>query len=102
MARDYLSPGEVRSADEVAPGHGALLRQGLTKLAVYKDTSGALHKCSAACTHLQCIVHWNDTEKTWDCPCHGSRFRATGELLAGPAEEGLKPVPGNHRRNPGG
>ena len=92
MARDYLSPGEVRTAEEVAPGHGALLRQGLTKLAVYKDSSGTLHKCSAVCTHLQCVVHWNDVEQSWDCPCHGSRFDPYGKVLTGPAVDDLPPA----------
>jgi len=71
---------------------GALMREGLKKLAVYKDESGQVHKCSSICTHLGCIVSWNDIEKTWDCPCHGSRFLATGEVLAGPAESPLEAV----------
>jgi glycine/D-amino acid oxidase-like deaminating enzyme/nitrite reductase/ring-hydroxylating ferredoxin subunit len=87
---DYVSPGEVRSVDEIRPGHGALVRQGLTKLAVYRDEHGALHTLSAVCPHLGCIVHWNSLEGTWDCPCHGSRFSTDGRVLNGPAAAGLE------------
>ena len=92
---DYLTGGEVDSADEVAAGSGALLRRGLTKVAVHRDDSGALHEFSAVCTHLGCVVAWNDREKSWDCPCHGSRFSPTdGHVLNGPAIEGLEPAAG--------
>ncbi|MBA3894632.1 MAG: FAD-dependent oxidoreductase [Gemmatimonadales bacterium] len=87
---DYISPGEVRSVDEIRPGEGALVRQGLTKLAVHRDEHGALHSLSAVCTHLGCIVHWNSLEGTWDCPCHGSRFGIDGAVLNGPAVVGLE------------
>lgn len=87
---DYITPSEVNSEDEIAAGEGALLRHGLKKLAVYRDEHGALHKCSSICTHLGCIVHWNPIEKTWDCPCHGSRFDPTGQrVVIGPAVKGL-------------
>jgi len=89
---DLISGGEVKSADDIAPGSGALMRQGLSKLAVYRDEAGALHKHSAACTHLKCIVQWNHIEKTWDCPCHGSRFDPTGKVLMGPAIDDLPRV----------
>ncbi|HEV8378258.1 MAG TPA: FAD-dependent oxidoreductase [Tepidisphaeraceae bacterium] len=88
--KDYLTGGDVKSIDEIAPGQGALLREGLKKLAVYKDESGAVHKCSAVCTHVGCIVHWNPGEKTWDCPCHGSRFDPYGKVVNGPANSNLK------------
>ena len=86
---DYVSPGEVSSVEEIRPGHGAVVRQGLTKLAVYRDEDGALHPLSAVCPHLGCIVHWNTLEGTWDCPCHGSRFGTDGRVLNGPAAAGL-------------
>lgn len=90
---DYLTGGEVSSADEVAPGTGAVMRRGLSKVALYRDDSGALHERSAICTHLGCIVAFNDKEKSWDCPCHGSRFDPTdGHVLNGPAIEGLSPA----------
>ena len=59
------------------------------KTAVYRREDGSLSICSAVCPHLGCIVAWNAAEKTWDCPCHGSRFQATGEVIAGPAEAPL-------------
>jgi glycine/D-amino acid oxidase-like deaminating enzyme/nitrite reductase/ring-hydroxylating ferredoxin subunit len=87
---DYVSPGEVGSVDEIRPGQGALVRQGLAKLAVYRDDAGLLHPLTAVCSHLGCIVHWNSLEKTWDCPCHGSRFATDGHVLNGPAAVGLE------------
>lgn len=89
---DYVSPGEARSVDDIGSGEGALVRQGLTKLAVYRDESGAIHALSAVCPHLGCIVHWNSLERTWDCPCHGSRFAVDGAVLNGPAAAGLAPA----------
>lgn len=88
--REYLTPGEARSADDVAPGAGALVRDGLRKLAVYKDPQGTVHRCSAVCPHLKCIVRWNETEASWDCPCHGSRFDAYGRWIMGPAVDDLE------------
>jgi Rieske Fe-S protein len=82
---DYVTPGEVESPDEIRPGHGAIVRRGAKKIAAYRAEDGTLHERSAVCTHLFCIVHWNDTERSWDCPCHGSRFAPTGEVLNGPA-----------------
>jgi Rieske Fe-S protein len=87
--KDYVTPGEVADASEVQPGTGNVIRQGMAKVAVYCDLSGNRHEMSAVCPHLGCIVHWNVVEKTWDCPCHGSRFDATGEVLSGPALSGL-------------
>jgi glycine/D-amino acid oxidase-like deaminating enzyme/nitrite reductase/ring-hydroxylating ferredoxin subunit len=82
---DYATPGTISRPDDVAPGSGAVMRDGAKKIAVYKDDTGALHIRSAICPHLYCIVNWNDTEKTWDCPCHGSRFDAYGKVINGPA-----------------
>jgi glycine/D-amino acid oxidase-like deaminating enzyme/nitrite reductase/ring-hydroxylating ferredoxin subunit len=88
--KDHVSPGEVRSVDEIAPGTGALMRRGKSKLAVYRDDTGKIHEFSAACTHLKCIVEWNSAEKSWDCPCHGSRFDALGKVMNGPAINDLE------------
>ncbi len=89
---DLLTGGDVASPEEIKAGEGAVLRRGLTKIAAYRDDAGQLHECSAICPHLGCVVAWNGAEKSWDCPCHGSRFAATGALLAGPANEGLARV----------
>jgi Rieske Fe-S protein len=87
--RDLVTGGEVRSVEEIRKEHGAVIREGLKKIAVYRDPKGKLHRHSAVCTHLQCIVHWNDVEKSWDCPCHGSRFDPLGKVLMGPAIDDL-------------
>jgi len=89
---DLLTGSDVATPAEIPAGAGAVLRRGLSKVAVYKDEQGATHECSAICPHLGCVVHWNNLEKSWDCPCHGSRFTALGELLAGPANTGLAPA----------
>jgi glycine/D-amino acid oxidase-like deaminating enzyme/nitrite reductase/ring-hydroxylating ferredoxin subunit len=88
----YVTPGDVSSVEEIHPGEGAILRRGLSKLAVYRDEAGVLHECSAVCTHAGGIVRWNHSEKCWDCPVHGSRFDQFGAAIAGPATEDLKPV----------
>jgi Rieske Fe-S protein len=86
---DYLTAGEIESVDQLEPGDGAIMREGLSKLAVYRDDGGTVHKLSAVCPHLGCIVAWNSTEKTWDCPCHGSKYRADGRVYQGPANSDL-------------
>jgi glycine/D-amino acid oxidase-like deaminating enzyme/nitrite reductase/ring-hydroxylating ferredoxin subunit len=88
--RDYLTSGDVSGTKDLAVGEGALIREGLKKVAVYRDESGAVHKMSAICPHLKCIVRWNVTEKTWDCPCHGSRFDCMGGMVNGPASSDLE------------
>ena len=89
---DWVTPGEVSSVDEIEPGHGAVVRRGMTKIAACRDDSGKLTEVSAVCPHLGCIVHWNNAERSWDCPCHGSRFHADGEVVNGPANVILAPV----------
>jgi len=86
---DWLTGGDVKSTGEIGKGCGALVRRGLKKLAVYRDDQGVLHELSAVCPHLGGIVHWNPTEKTWDCPCHGSRFDKTGTVFQGPSNKNL-------------
>lgn len=87
---DWLLPGEVGSEDEVPPGHGAILRSGIAPVAVFRDDDGTVHRRSAVCTHLGCIVRWNSTARSWDCPCHGSRFSPRGEVENGPAVDDLR------------
>jgi Rieske Fe-S protein len=89
---EYVAPGELKSLDELRPGHGAVVRDGLTKIAAYRDESGKLFLKSAACTHLGCHVHWNSLERCWDCPCHGSHFAVDGTALNGPAISPLADV----------
>ena len=89
---DYLTPGEVSNADEIAPNTGAVVREGLKKIAVFRDEAGELHRYSAVCPHLGCIVGWNSAESTWDCPCHGSRFNKEGRVMNGPANRDLDRV----------
>jgi glycine/D-amino acid oxidase-like deaminating enzyme/nitrite reductase/ring-hydroxylating ferredoxin subunit len=83
--RDLVTPGEIANPDDIPRNSGAVLRHGAKKVAVYRDEFGALHMRSALCTHLYCVVDWNDTEKSWDCPCHGSRFDRYGKVVNGPA-----------------
>jgi Rieske Fe-S protein len=79
----------VSDASEIKAGDGRVIRRGLTKVACYRDESGALHERSAICAHLGCVVRFNSTEKTWDCPCHGSRYQTDGHVVNGPAISGL-------------
>ena len=89
----WLTPGEVSTVEEIKPGMGAVIHRGSSTFAVSRDDEGSLHACSAVCSHLGCIVSWNSTEHTWDCPCHGSRFTPDGKLLNGPALGPLEKVP---------
>lgn len=90
--RDWVAPGDVKSVDEIAPGSGAVVRKGLHLVAAYRDQRGQLHERSAVCPHMKGIVSWNAIEKTWDCPAHGSRFTADGDVINGPANSGLKEI----------
>ena len=77
-------------ADELPRGHGGVVFLNGEKVGAYKDESGEVHAVSVKCPHLGCQLEWNPDEKTWDCPCHGSRFDAYGELISGPAQENLE------------
>jgi glycine/D-amino acid oxidase-like deaminating enzyme/nitrite reductase/ring-hydroxylating ferredoxin subunit len=89
---EYVAPGEIGSADELEPGHGAIIRERLKKIAAFRDAEGEIHRHSASCTHLGCHLHWNSFESCWDCPCHGSIFGPEGHVLNAPAISALKPV----------
>ncbi|HDS1092763.1 FAD-dependent oxidoreductase [Stenotrophomonas maltophilia] len=93
MVGDRLGAAPSHSPSELSRGCGALLDVNGKRTAVYRDEHGQLHAMSALCPHLKCVVQWNGHERTWDCPCHGSRFSATGALLEGPARQGLTPEP---------
>jgi Rieske Fe-S protein len=82
----------VESASSVPKGEGRILDQGAAKVAVYRDDEGVVHAVSAVCTHRGCIVEWNATDRSWDCPCHGARYAPSGRVLRGPAREDLAAV----------
>jgi Rieske Fe-S protein len=76
--------------DDLQNGEGKVLSD--RQIAISRDDQGTLHAVSSVCTHVGCEVEWNGEEKTWDCPCHGSRFSSTGEVLHGPAMRPLPPA----------
>ena len=85
LAGDWAKAVVAGHADEIAPGEGKVIRRDGKPLAVSRDEDGEIHAVSAVCTHMKCLVRWNDGEQSWDCPCHGSRFSMDGEVLDGPA-----------------
>jgi glycine/D-amino acid oxidase-like deaminating enzyme/nitrite reductase/ring-hydroxylating ferredoxin subunit len=92
MIRDRFAGADGRSLRAVKRGQGKILDVGGRRVAAYRDESGATTLRSATCTHMGCIVDWNEAERTWDCPCHGSRFKPNGDVIAGPAEAPLPKV----------
>jgi glycine/D-amino acid oxidase-like deaminating enzyme/nitrite reductase/ring-hydroxylating ferredoxin subunit len=97
LVKDWASGGEVARREEIAHGAGAIVRDGVAPVAVFRDAMGELHEVSAVCTHLGCVVQWNSAESSWDCPCHGSRFAPDGAVLNGPAAHPLKALDGPDR-----
>jgi glycine/D-amino acid oxidase-like deaminating enzyme/nitrite reductase/ring-hydroxylating ferredoxin subunit len=89
---DWVTPEDIKDADELQAGEGGIIVTGLHKTAIYRDENRALHAFTAVCSHLGCIVQWNADEKSFDCPCHGSRFSCNGEVINGPATSNLKQV----------
>lgn len=89
LVGDRLSPADLDQLAHVPPGEGRIVALDGRKLAAYRDPDGGLSVVSPVCTHLGCHVSWNAAETTWDCPCHGSRFRVDGSVLEGPA---LRPL----------
>lgn len=89
--KDWLTPGDVQTITNLEVDEGVILRRGLKKIAVFKDKEGKLFFNSAFCPHLGGCVRWNSGEKSWDCPCHGSRFDAKGKVIVGPAVSDLSP-----------
>lgn len=86
---DRVGEGEVEAVDDIPPDQGRVMLVRGRRLAVYRDGEGQLHAHSATCTHAGCIVHWNNAEKTWDCPCHGGRYDPLGAVLNGPPRKPL-------------
>jgi len=99
---DYLTDwpyrAEAKSVAGIAPGEGKTVVLKGEKFAVYRDEAGELHQVSAVCTHMKCIVNWNKEQKSWDCPCHGSRFTVDGQVIEGPAILDLPKKAANHPR----
>jgi Rieske Fe-S protein len=89
MIKDRLARPEATSVRRLKRGDGMVVGSRGKKIAAYRDRKGKLHRLSPVCTHLGCLIRWNHAESTWDCPCHGSRFKPSGEVIAGPAEEPL-------------
>jgi Rieske Fe-S protein len=95
VAADLASGYLARKPDSfaaLAPGEAAVLKIDGDNVAGFRDEQGRLHAVSAVCTHMGCLVGWNETDRSWDCPCHGSRFDHTGEVIHGPAVSALAPV----------
>ncbi len=90
---DRLKHRGTRPIEDLAPGEGAIVSAGEQKVAGFRDDEGVLHAVSSRCTHLGCQVAWNAAERTWDCPCHASRFTVDGEILDGPAVDPLEQRP---------
>ena len=91
MVGDRISHPRGANLDELQPGEAGVIGAGISGVAAYRDESGEIHAVSAVCTHLGCLVNWNPAEKTWDCPCHGSRFDYKGKVIQGPAVKDLAP-----------
>jgi glycine/D-amino acid oxidase-like deaminating enzyme/nitrite reductase/ring-hydroxylating ferredoxin subunit len=90
LLRDRLKPAARVPVDELRSGEGKIISRDGRKVAAYRDDTGHLTLLDPACTHMKCLVRWNAADTTWDCPCHGSRFKPTGEVLSGPAESALE------------
>lgn len=88
---DWFTPGELKQIDLLPVDSGVVFRKGVKKLAIYKDKNNQVHVNSAFCPHLGGCLHWNAIEKSWDCPCHGSRFNGRGAVICGPANGDLFP-----------
>jgi nucleotide-binding universal stress UspA family protein/nitrite reductase/ring-hydroxylating ferredoxin subunit len=82
----------TQATTEIGKGEGGIVSVDGAKVAVFRDDDGEMHAFSAKCTHMGCTVGWNSADRTWDCPCHGSRFSATGEVVNGPAAKPLQPT----------
>jgi glycine/D-amino acid oxidase-like deaminating enzyme/nitrite reductase/ring-hydroxylating ferredoxin subunit len=88
--RDWFAGADSRTLRGIARGHGRVVEHGGEQVAASRSDAGELTMCSAICTHMGCLVAWNGAERTWDCPCHGSRFKPEGAVVAGPAESPLE------------
>jgi glycine/D-amino acid oxidase-like deaminating enzyme/nitrite reductase/ring-hydroxylating ferredoxin subunit len=92
LIRGRFAGPDADSLRSVKRGQGKIIERQGAKVAAYRDESGAVTLRSAICTHMGCVVGWNSAERPWDCPCHGSRFKPTGDVISGPAESPLPEV----------
>lgn len=92
LVRDAVASAEAKSVGQVTPGEGKLVRVDGKRVAVYRGLDNQVHAVSSVCPHMGCQVHFNNAEKTWDCPCHGSRFDVEGAVLQGPALKDLEKI----------
>ncbi len=97
LIRDRFAGADGKSLRAIPRGQGRLLELDGDRVAAYRDEDGTVTLLSPVCTHLGCLVNWNSAEASWDCPCHGSRFTATGKVIGGPAE---KPLERAHAKAP--
>jgi len=89
---DRFKVDKIHELAELSAGEAKLVKYEGHTLAIYKDADQQVHALNAACTHIKCTVHWNNAEKSWDCPCHGSRFSYDGTVLTGPARKDMQVV----------
>ena len=89
---DWFTKTELDEVNKLKTGEGGIFTVGTKKIAIYKDENKKLHACSAVCPHLGAILQWNNDEKTFDCPMHGSRFTTEGKVINGPAVIDLKRI----------
>lgn len=89
---DWIKEKKIEELEDIPLGQGAVIRKGIRRIAAYKDENGNVDLHSAVCPHLGGIVNWNAAEKSWDCPCHGSRFDCHGKVMEGPANRNLRPI----------
>jgi len=87
--KEWVTRSDVQDIEDIKPCSGAVMREGISKVAIYRDENGTFHSFSAVCPHLGGIITWNNNEKSWDCPVHGSRFSCYGEVLNGPSNSNL-------------
>ncbi len=85
-----MSKEKIESLVEIAKGEGKVVKYEGESIALYRDERGSLHAVNPVCTHAKCIVQWNTSEKSWDCPCHGARYTADGKVITGPASKDLE------------
>jgi Rieske Fe-S protein len=88
----WFSSSKIKELSEIAKGEAKVVKYEGQSIALYKDDTGNVHAVNPACTHINCAVGWNSAEKTWDCPCHGSRYSMDGEMLTAPARKDLEKI----------